>query len=119
MVSQRRIWTIAATALWIASADAAFAQQPDTRLIDSEPKVVIRQPGGDAPEIPGGGRIPPPPDRGSDVDRNLDLELEMKERRERRDGGSATPSWLAAAVFVAAGGFLLVLVTWALRRRDR
>jgi hypothetical protein len=105
--------------VWGAGADVVRAQQPDTRLIDTEPRVVIRPPESDgpAPRDPRMPALPDPP--GSEHERSLALEIEMKERREQRDGGSEAPSWIAAAVFIATAGVFVLVLGWASRRRDR
>jgi hypothetical protein len=110
---------VRAAAVCLVLATGAVAQQPETRLIDTEPKVVIRPPGGDAP-APGDVRMPAPADaRGTEHDRSLALDLEVSERREQRDGGSDTPSWIAAVLFVATAAVFLLVFGWAARRRDR
>ena len=91
-----------AVAVWTAAAGGAPAQQPESRVRDSQPRVVTG------------------PTRSSGrTTRELDLELEIEERRDARDRGSESPSWIAAAVFVTAGGLAFLLLAWTVRRRDR
>jgi hypothetical protein len=111
---------LVALALALAAPARSGAQGPASRLIDTEPKVVIRPPGAEGRDVtPDPRRAPPSDDRATERDRGLDLELEMEARREKRDAGSGNPSWLAAAVFVGAGAVLLVLLAVALRRGER
>ena len=120
MRARPAIAAVPGSMVWVASAAAAISQQPDSRLIDTEPKVLIRPPGSELPHADPDRRVAEPrEDRGTERDRGLDLELDRSERRGLMDGGSTGRSWVAAAVFVAAGGLLLLLVTWAIRRRDR
>ena len=80
---------------------------------------MIRPPGSDGP-APRDPRTPAQIDaRGTENERSLELELELKERREQRDGGSGAPSWIAAVLFVATDGAFLLIVGWVVRRRDR
>jgi hypothetical protein len=101
-------------------AAGAAAQQPDSRLIDTEPKIVFGPP---VVETSGPRGDPRSTGRRDDPrtenERGLDLELDLEERRELKDRGAKKPQWLAAGIFVAGGGVLLLLVAWALRRRDR
>jgi hypothetical protein len=86
-----------AVAVWTAAAAGAPAQE--SRLIDTRPGRNIAAPPGDHAE--------------------LDLDLEIEERRDARDRGSEGPSWIAAAAFVTAGGLAFLLLAWTVRRRDR
>jgi hypothetical protein len=112
---------IRAIVLLAAIASAAPAQVPDTRLIDAEPKIHVGPPPVAVPGVRPGLPLPPPPpdDRASEPDRRIDLDLDLKERRESRGGDSSSSAWLAAAVFVAAGVILFLLVTWVFRRGGR
>lgn len=126
-MGRNRIVRIAAcAALWILAAIAARAQEPESRRIDTMPKLEIRPPADDASggnaDRPGGL----PPDDGSPVgrpdrDRRLQLELDQKERRDALPGGERPgQDYLAVGVIVAGCGLILLLVgVWVSRRRNR
>jgi hypothetical protein len=99
-------------------------QDPSSRRIDPTPRIVLRPEGAETgprpvsrpglADVP--GRIPPPPAR--EQDRGLDLELDLKERREQLEGEDRTSHYVAAAlVLVGSGVALLALLNWISKRR--
>jgi hypothetical protein len=100
MKEAMRVRNLTAGLLAVAVCTAvAPAQQPESRLIDTQPRVVMGP-------------------TGSWDHAELDLDLEIEERRRARDRSSEGSSWIAAAAFVSAGGAFLLLA-WAVRRRER
>jgi hypothetical protein len=114
----RSLARVAIAAAWIASASPG--QNPESRLIDDQPRIEIGRP--PAVAAPADSRLPRPlrPTQDdalrTEHDR-IDLDLDLKERRERRgEGESIESSWVAAVIFVMAGAALLLVITWVRRR---
>jgi hypothetical protein len=110
-----RVLVIAAAVL----AAAAQAQDPSTRRIETTPRIELRPP---TIERPVSRRAPVealPPLPGHEHDRRLDIELDLKARRERIEGEDPVSHYLAAAAIVVGSGIaVLAILAWAAKRRD-
>jgi hypothetical protein len=110
-------------AAWIAalvlSAACVRSQDPDSRRIDSAPRLDLRPPvDAAAPRTPPESSPPPPVPLD---DRDLQNELESKERRDRLPSAPrGSGDYLALGVIVAGSALgLLLVVVWLTRRRNR
>jgi hypothetical protein len=97
-------------------------QDPSTRTIDSTPKIVLRPPT-DTIRIapPPADHLPSLPTADSDRDRRLDLELDLKDRRDalrESEGASARDYAIAIACVLVAAVVIVSFLLWVAKRRE-